>query len=163
MDQQNPKASNLLNPSPYPLQENSEGFTFTTDNDFNYQIAFKSDQALFPTDSFAQDLYSFSLISLSVRVPVKDPRIEATVADVLHRTFAANSLIIISYVCSLDGDMERHRRILFGQWYRKHGKGFIRLIVEDPINRIYAVAFFKENHPDKEIIEAVFDREYRIK
>jgi hypothetical protein len=157
------KESNSSSPSPYLLRENSDGFAFITDNGFAYQLAFQSDQSYFPADAFAEHLYSFSVIAFTPRTPIRDTRIEWTVVDALKRAFEANPLIVISYVCSLDGDMERHRRILFGQWYQRHGAGFVRLPFSNEQTRIYAAAIFQENHPHTTSIAAAFEREYTSK
>ncbi|MBO0933607.1 hypothetical protein [Fibrella aquatilis] len=128
-----------------------------------YQLAFRSDQAYFPNDEFAQHLYSFSIIVIGNRTPIRDPRIEITVIDTLQRAFATDPLLIISYVCSLDNDMERNRRILFGQWYLRHSEGYIRLPFSHELSRVYAAAIFRKDHPDQEAISAAFNREYNRK
>jgi hypothetical protein len=155
--------SSSSNRSPYPLQENNEGFACTTDHGFVYQLAFRSDQSYFPDDSFDEYLYSFSIISVGMRTLVRDPRIELTVVYTLKQAFAANPQLIISYVCSLDNEMERHRRILFGQWYQRHSEGYTRLPFSYEQSRVYAAAIFLKDHPAQEAIFAAFNRVYNAK
>jgi hypothetical protein len=158
-----PTTLSSSSPSPYPLRENNDGFSFTTDHGFEYVLAFRSDQAYFPEDGFAQHLYSFSIVVLGQRTPVRDPRIEVTVIDALKRAFEADPLLVISYVCSLDDNQERNRRILFGQWYLRHSEGYTRLPFSHEQSRVYAAAIFRENHPDRSEIAAAFNREYNRK
>jgi hypothetical protein len=148
---------------PYPIRESDQGYGFTTDYGIEYLIALTSDQELLPDEPFAPYLYSFSIIVLTKRTLVGDPRVEATVIDGLNRIFATNKQTIISYVCSLEDDLERPRRILFGRWFRQHGAGYMRLEFSDLENRIYAAAIFQEGHPYQISIEEAFSREYRAK
>jgi Family of unknown function (DUF6169) len=94
---------------------------------------------------------------------VSDPRVEVTVIDVFNRIFAANPQIIISYVCSLEDDLERARCILFGRWFRQHGVGYTRLEFTDAESRIYAAVILNAKHPQQAAIEAAFNQEYRAK
>lgn len=163
MKSQNPKASSLSSPLPYPVRESEQGYGFTTDYDIEYLIALTSDRNLLPDEPFASYLYSFSIIVFNERTPASDLRAEATVVEALNQIFAANPHTIISYVCSLEDDMERARRVLFSRWFRQHGVGFTRLEFTDAENRIYAAAIFQAGHPHQADIDTAFNREYRAK
>ena len=147
----------------YPLRESERGYSFVTDYGIEYLIVLVSDRDLLPDELFAPDLFSFSILTLNEKVPVGDPRVEVTVIEVLNRIYAANPQTIINYVCSLEDNQERPRRILFRRWFRRHGTGYTRLEFTDAENRIYAAAIFRAEHPRQAAIEVAFNDEYRAK
>lgn len=162
--QRNPRALSSSNLSHYKLEETEEGYTFTTLNHIIYEMIFRSDADYFPEYDFAESIVSFSLTPVhAVGIPVKDVQIERTVMYALSRTFEANPETILAFTCSTEDDLERHRRILFGRWYQRNGRGYTRLTHNDAANKLYTAVIYRDDHPDREQINAIFVKTYTNK
>lgn len=143
-----PTESNSSNHSPYPLSETSTGFSFITDKGAVYEVAFRDDSDYFPAQSLPVPVFSFTIAHVSGEIGPRDFRIEATVVNILSRTFDATPKIIITYTCSTENKQGFQRSIAFRRWFSRNKHGFVMLDYADNLWHEYAAAIFRENHPD---------------
>ncbi len=157
-----PTTSSSLSPLPYPLTDDKDGFLFITDAEVTYKLAFRSDADYFTGWPFAEHLLSFSIIPIRGKVGAADPRIGATVTHALQLAYEADPELIIAFTCSVEDDLQRHRRVLFGSWYRKHKAEYNRLSYTDE-DKLYTAAIFRRSHAHSALIEEVFNETYQDK
>ena len=165
MNPKDPKESSLSTLSPYPVRVSSDGGrVFDTDRGITYQLAFASEAESYPNSTFGQNLVTFAIVPLmgytrKVFFAEKgDIRIEVTIMGLLQDLFSSNPLLVIAYSCDTDQELERHRSILFGQWYRKYlqPQNVTRMTYANRSTRIYAGILFRQDNPYSNEIEEEF-------
>lgn len=113
---------NSLALSPYNVVEERAGvYSFVTSQDITFHLSF---QLANNNDGFEgfPDVQEKVLIVNFRPVPkvdvneINDSRIAKTITN--HLQAALDNGYILNYLCSDEGGLERHRRIIFGKWYR---------------------------------------------
>lgn len=158
------KELNLSHSSHYPFVANKSAkgtvYSFTTAGNFTYKLVFTSDADYLTDYPFAESVFSFAIET--DEIGPKDPLIKNTVVFALSQVFKVLPDLIITYICSAADEKQRHRRILFGQWFREYGNGFARLTHTDK-EQIYSAAIFRADHPHRQLIEDSFNGIYADK
>jgi hypothetical protein len=171
MSQKDQRESSLSIPSTYPVHERNNSFRFTTDRGIIYEIVFQSNLTIFPDEPFGENSVTIALTPTIGYHRDKsfflhpDSKIEATVVQLLRDLFDANPFLVINYTCDTLQGFDRHRRIIFGKWYKKYSAstGILRINHDDPSQRIYAAALYHQDNPYKADIERVFTELFKNK
>jgi hypothetical protein len=102
---------------PYEVTVTKEGYEFTTDQGIIYKLYFSS---FYLTDEIGDDIkvLSFGFYNEPETFHIKDPRVKVTIVGFIKDFFNKNPDIGMLYLCDQKGDLARHRRIIFGKWYR---------------------------------------------
>lgn len=158
MSLENRPASSSSNLSPYLLSETESGFAFTTERGTTYRLDFSSDSDYLPDTSFADSVFSFSLLPVSGSFDRKDTRIEPTIVQALHLFFETNSKAVLLYICSTENDQERIRSRLFSQWFSKHQNGFEKYDFNYPEQRLHMSAIVRQDLPERWRVELMILR-----
>lgn len=153
MSQESQPTSNLSNLSPYPLSETETGFDFITDRGAVYRLDFSSDADYLPDTTFADSVFSFSILPVSGSFDRKDPRIEPTIVQALHLFFETNSKAVLLYICSHENDQERVRSRLFSQWFSKQQAHFKKYDFNYHDQRLYMSAIVRRDLPESWRVE----------
>jgi hypothetical protein len=103
---------------------------------------------------------SFGFYNEPETLHIKDPRVKVTIVNFIMDFFHKNPDIGMLYLCDQKGDLARHRRIIFGSWYREvehkiekhdcrehHAKqGYFSSILirsDNPLKQYYVDAFYR--------------------
>ncbi|MVM35241.1 hypothetical protein GO755_34790 [Spirosoma sp. HMF4905] len=164
MNPRSPKERSLSTHTPYPVRVNKDGFLFDTDQGITYQLFVQSNAKVFPEQPFGENCVTLSVLPLRgysrpTAFSLKgDPRLELTIMDELKKLFQANPLLVIAYSCDLTNELERHRSVTFGRWYRKYLStvGVLRKKYENPGLRAYGAVLYHESNPYMIEIEEEF-------
>ncbi len=99
-------------------------------------------------------LFGFELLTKTEKRNIFDPLIEITVINILKWFFTSQSAAII-YLCNVSDKKQRHRKITFNKWFKKHNSElhFEKIdheIIVDIENQYYISLIVQYNNPDKE-------------
>ena len=103
---------------PYELTITQSGYQFTTDSGLIYELYY-SKYYLLGKEGEEIVVNSFSFFNNKGIIKSKDPRVKSTIVSHLIDFFNKNAENSIVYVCSQEGDLARHRRIIFGHWHKE--------------------------------------------
>lgn len=92
----------------YPL------FTFTTDNDFTYYVAFRDmEQEGYPLEN----LYAIDFYKIEKGKTQKDKKVSLTILQIIFDFIAKNESLIIYYLCDSMDNKQTYREKLFSKWF----------------------------------------------
>lgn len=94
-------------------------YCFSTDKGIHYRIAFTEDHnlTLLSNENF-DNLYTLSILREECIKPGHDPRIKATVYEIVKTFFAFRDKCVI-YICSEDGNKAAGRHKTFNKWHEE--------------------------------------------
>ena len=92
----------------YPL------FTFTTDNNLTYYVAFRDmEQKGYPLEN----LYSIDFHKVEEGKTQKDKKISLTILQIIFDFILENESLIIYYLCDSMDNKQTYREKLFSKWF----------------------------------------------
>jgi len=144
---------------PYELTRTDIGYQFITDSGLIYQL-YLSEYYLLGEQGEEIVVNSFSFFNNTGDTRVRDPRIKATVLSYALDYFNKNEGSGVVYICSPEDNLARHRRIIFGQWYRETDTTIERHHCGKAFSDegYYSSLLIRKNNPRKHEIIAAFHR-----
>jgi hypothetical protein len=156
----NPKnlpESNLSIHLSYPVIEDNDDITFTTENGTVYSVYFTYGSGYLPEASFSSLLIMFGCERKHrVRNPAgSDPRILPTIIYALHLAFQREANLIILYVCSQANGLQKKRSLLFEELYQQFKAGYTKIDYREGDSFFCSAIFRDENPYSQEIKESI--------
>lgn len=148
--------SNLL--SPFEINEDEPlDYTFLNRDGIKYHATFYPVEYLYP--QFPKT-YSFSIEPEDKRAHRIDPRISATIVEILRRFFSINENAMIMVCDSTDGK-EGKRRKLFDRWFENFADdSILRYDASAPLEeyQLHISIYFRNDNPNKNaLVKAFYD------
>jgi hypothetical protein len=142
------------NPTPYPLTETAQGYTFTTDAGEAYVLYYSPAVDYFPGLAVGEYAAMFGFMRVVAEglhtddiTPDYDPRIKPTVLQELAHFFQ-DERRVLTFVCQDDKRQRaayRHR--LFGRWFREANEAHLIRHVVSEANGLYATLIYLDTNP----------------
>ena len=162
-----------LYPKVYPIFQEGSDFYFFTDQGARYQVYFTDGQYYFEGASFASEvvMFGFARLNRATARPFNpsDSRIAATIISLLWRTVESNPATVILYVCSQQGNSQKHRFELFNRWlaeWQDWQDGCLQDVEKLDYtdgNTLYVSCLFLNRNPYAEAIKEEFPRKVKEK
>ena len=132
----------------YPLIEDNDDITFTTENGTVYSVYFTDGSGYLPEAPFSSLLLMFGFERKHrVRNPAgSDPRILSTIIYALHLAFQREANLIILYVCSQANDLQKKRSLLFEEVYQQFKAGYTKVDYSEG-DSFFCSAIFRDDNP----------------
>lgn len=137
--------------SPYPLARTAIGEEFTTDLGEQYVIYFSDASEYFKGLDVARHAFMLGFMRLTENedneddTPPHDPRISATILQVLERFFEDNRKVM-AYVCQ-SGKREKYRHRLFTLWFSRYNNSRFVRHVSSETEGLFAAIIYSKNSP----------------
>lgn len=159
------KGSVLLNR--YNLSPSLNGYSFETDNGFNYAVYFLQADYFFDEDNNVRDLFYHFGFSKDTEKKKEDPKVQNTITHILETYFENQSNNALIYLCDYSDKKEYARAELFFKWFKEAKLNHlvkedltITVPTEGKYNKdILLSVIYKANHPQKEAIREAFYEE----
>jgi hypothetical protein len=115
----------LSTPKIYSLHRSKEGFEFSTDDGYTYNVYFIRDSIPLANPELESLLISFGFSCFPKLKPKEkkhDPRVKCTILHILSNFFKNNPNRIITYCCDTSDSRERQRKITFNKWFNEEAE-----------------------------------------
>lgn len=142
--------------SPYQISlgEESESFTFATENGLEYRASFVPNSDLFK--GLVVMFFSLSSPDWSTgERHVFDPKVRETVFQILKNVLSRNDQVV-AYICSDDDGRKKHRYRLFSTWFLQTSRIFTYKYIVRPVEysaegiSLYGGMIFRLDNPLRE-------------
>lgn len=150
-----------MSPSLYTITPSKNwGFEFVTDAGHTYTVYFDNSAGIFPDERVNK--YAVYL-GFSCHPPLKpmermhDPKVGATIMHIIANFFVAFPEGILAYVCSSVDGQDRHRQIAFTKWHNSSPLKARFRLTKRLLGETYCGILFDVAHPERYLIEQVFD------
>lgn len=145
----------MSNQNIYKITTTEYGYTFTTDLGLEYQAYFIEGGYMLPIPELMDFVKVFGFAVSENTIKFKyDQKVKNTILFILNAAIAENPQTVISFTCDTSKDLQRHRKIIFSNWFNTFIERTQFEKIDKTIGEIHGSLLFRKDHPHKEKIYA---------